>query len=248
MGATEHFTFNMMGALAEQLDAALPYLTPDPLDLAHLEAVKQEPGVYQLRLGGELVYIGKADRDLRSRLGDHRRKISGRLNIALSDMTFTGLYLDGTWIPVGPEEMLIKLHQGRGLLPWNNNGFGNNDPGRERDTSRVGPEHFDSLYPADLQFPLPVSRGTYELPEFLLLVKRLLPYVFRFENQWARHPDYAGRVIDLDGHGFISAEVAFSAISRALPPGWQLTALPGYAILYKESRNYPSAREVWTSA
>lgn len=40
----------------------------------NLDKVPEKGGVYELYSFGELVYIGKADRNLRSRLGDHLRE------------------------------------------------------------------------------------------------------------------------------------------------------------------------------
>lgn len=247
MVATRHFTFDLTGALAEQLDAALPALSPEPLSIEKLEDVNPVPGIYQLYLCGDLVYVGKADRNLRGRLGDHYRKITGRLNIDIADMAFTGLYLEGTWIPVGPEQMLIKRREGRGFKPiWNFNGFGDNDPGKERDTTNFRSDHFDVLYPANLDFVIDtVGQGTYLICELLPLVKRELPYVFRYENQWAKHPDYLGSHASI-GSNPTAVEV-FDALMAALPSGWQITVLPGYVIMYKKIGAYPSARRIFHS-
>jgi hypothetical protein len=243
--ATRHFTFDLTGALAEQLDAALPTLNPEPLSIVKLEDVDTTPGIYQLYLRGELVYVGKADRSLRARLTDHHRKIIGRLNIDIDDLTFTGLYLEGTWIPVGPEQMLIKRREGQGVKPaWNFNGFGINDPGKERDTTNFVSDHFDVLYPADLDFIISaIDQGTYLANELLPVVKRALPYIFRYENQWARHPDYLTSQVRIKSNP-TAAEV-FDALMAALPSGWQITALPGYVIMYKNVRTYPSARHIF---
>jgi hypothetical protein len=246
--ATRHFTFDLTGALAEQLDAALPTLTPEPLSSSQLQSVDPVPGIYQLYLSGDLVYVGKADRSLRARLTDHHRKIIGRLNIDIANMTFTGLYLEGTWIPVGPEQMLIKKRELQGLKPpWNINGFGINDPGKERDTTNFGLDHFDVLYPADLNYSIStVSQGTSLVSELLPIVKRELPYIFRYENQWARHPDYLESDVTLPKSAPTAREV-FEALMTALPSGWQITVLPGYVIMYKSVRSYPGSRDVFRS-
>jgi hypothetical protein len=75
--ATEHFTFDLTGALADQLSARLPELTPEPLTTASLAVADEMPGVYQLYRNGELIYVGKADTSLRGRLLDHHRKLAG---------------------------------------------------------------------------------------------------------------------------------------------------------------------------
>lgn len=250
MPATGHFTFDLMGPLIAQLDASFGGLTPEPLNGANLAALPQGPGVYQLWHAGDRVYVGKADRDLQSRLGDHDRKIGGRLNIALADVTFMALYLEATWIPVGAERGLIDLYDGPGrahLLPWNNNGFGINDPGKERDTTNFRAQHFDVLYPADLNVPIVgLAAGQYPMNELLRTVKTALPWVFRFENQWARHADYLVSTVTIP-HNDPTAEEVFDAVIAGLPTGWQITALPGYTVMYKAHRAYAGARRTWRS-
>jgi hypothetical protein len=246
--ATRHFTFDLTGALAQQLEAALPGLMQAPLTLDALEGVETTPGIYQLYLRSELIYIGKADKSLRGRLSDHHKKISGRLNITIEDMSFTGLYLEGTWIPVGPEQMLINRRKRvTGVEPlWNTNGFGMNDPGKERDTTNFKNDHFDVMYPADLGYAIKsLKEGIYSTDKLLPILKGLLPYLFRYENQWARHPDYLASQVTIPQSSPTATQV-FEAVINALPPGWQITALPGYVIMYKNLRSYPSARQIFT--
>ena len=248
MAATRHFTFDLTGALAQQLEAALPGLTQAPLTLDALEDVDTVPGIYQLYLRAELIYIGKADRNLRARLTDHHRKISGRLNITIEDMSFTGLYLEGTWIPVGPEQMLInkrKLFTGAEPL-WNTNGFGMNDPGSRRDNTFFKEDHFDVMYPANLDYVIEsIEEGVYPTNELLPLLKDALPYVFRYESKSAKHPDYLASQVHIT-QSPLTATQAFDALINALPTGWQITALPGYVIMYKTVQSYQSARRIFT--
>lgn len=248
MVATRHFTFDLTGALAEQLDMALPSLSPESLTMSKLATVEEVPGIYQLYRDNELVYIGKADKNLHDRLTDHYKKINGRLNIDIDDMTFTGLYLEGTWIPVGPEQMLIKRREDQGIRPpWNFNGFGINDPGKERDTTNFRPDHFDVLYPANLDYVIEtVSSGTYLVSDLLPIIKRELPYIFRYENRNAKHRDYLDAQVTVEN--MPTAIEVFNALMDALPSGWQLTALPGYVIMYKQVRSYPSARVIFRSS
>jgi hypothetical protein len=125
-------------------------------------------------------------------------------------------------------------------------GFVINDPGKERDTTNFGPDHFDVLYPANLDFVIStVGQGTYLISELLPIVKRELPYVFRYENQWAKYPDYLTSQVRVESNP-TAAEV-FDALTPALPSDWQITALPGYAIMYKNPRTYPSARRIFGS-
>jgi hypothetical protein len=245
--ALDHFTLNLMRALADQLEEALPNLTPDPLDEAHIVEVEPKPGVYQLYHKGSLVYIGKADKNLRKRLSDHHRKISGRLNISLADMSFTGLYIAEDWVPVAPEKLLIGRHKGSGALPWDKGGFGNNDPGVNRDETVFEAAHFDVQYPANLEFPVSgLTAGVYIVRDLIRAIKGGLPYVFRFENKAAKHPDYLShRAAIPDDEP--SADAALRAVIEALPPGWQITVLPGYVIMYKKRIDAPSARWIYHS-
>lgn len=245
MPPTRHFTFDLTGALAEQLASEIPELHPESLTPYNLTQVEETPGVYQLYWHGELVYIGKADKSLRSRLHDHYRKISGRQNIRVEDVSFTGLYLEGTWIPVGPEQMLIKRYGAEPI--WNTNGFGINDPGKERDTTRFRDSHFDVQFPADLDWRLSwLQPGTYTVRDLIMLAKRELPYLFRFQDKYARHPDYANSYVTIPEGEAITADDLFAAIAKALPRGWQITALPGYVIMYKNYlTRYQSQRRVY---
>jgi hypothetical protein len=248
LSATRQFTFDLTGALAQQLESELPGLVPESLSPGSLLDVSATPGIYQLYLDGEIVYVGKADKNLRARLTDHYRKISGRLNIAIDDVSFTGLYLEGTWIPVGPEQMLINRLQEQGTKPlWNFNGFGINDPGKERDSTNFRPEHFDMIYPANLSYRIDnLEPGEYLVGDLLRIVKQSLPYVFRHENKYANHPDYLTSLATISGDPPEALEV-FESLMEALPAGWQATALPGYVIMYKNRRSYPSARRVFLS-
>lgn len=246
MPATQRFTFDLTGALAEQLQAWLPELTPEPLTPDALAAVEDAPGVYQLYRHGELVYVGKADATLRGRLYDHYRKLGGREGISVDQVAFTGLYLEGTWIPVGPEQMLIKRF---GKEPiWNTNGFGINDPGKERDTTRYRPGHFDVLFPANLNITLPsVHAGAHSVRDIILTMKRDLPYVFRFEGgPYAKHDDYKSSWVAVPTGPPPTADQLFIAIAQALSDKWQIVALPGYVVMYKNHpTNYQSARKVY---
>jgi hypothetical protein len=244
--ATKHFTFDLTGALSAQLYDAVRLLTRAPLTPTALDKVDSLPGIYQLYLHDALVYIGKADNDLRGRLYDHHRKISGRLNIFATDMSFTGLYLEGTWIPVGPEKMLVNRYKADGSeVPWFGHGFGMNDPGKERDTTVFKAEHFDAQYPIDLDFVVPLAPGSQPVNKILPMIKEGLPYFFRFENKLAKHPDYLVSRMTVPAGGLKAAQL-FDILVRSLPAGWQVTALPGYVIMYKEIRNYRSATRIFT--
>ncbi|MEW1830640.1 Eco29kI family restriction endonuclease [Streptomyces sp. NPDC088196] len=240
------FKLSITKALGDQLAAALEDLTPAPLTAENIQALRPLPGVYQLHKNDELVYVGKAERSLPRRIEKHFRKISGRTNITLSEMSFTCLYVDEDFGAVAPERLLINKHRGQGEVPWNYNGFGNNDPGKRRDTTEVDAAHFDRAHPIDLEFKLAqllsdaAGDSDVSLASLLAAAKTSLPYVFRYESsavfdeiQVPRPPEE------------ITADEVLRLAASHLPTPWQITALPGYVIMYRKAEEYPSARRYY---
>ncbi|MEU8473490.1 Eco29kI family restriction endonuclease [Streptomyces hygroscopicus] len=244
------FKLSITKALGDQLAYALKDLTPAPLTLENIRSLRPQPGVYQLYLHSDLVYVGKADRSLPQRIEKHFRKISGRTNIDIRDMGFKCLYVDEDFGAVAPERLLINEHRKQGQVPWNYNGFGNNDPGKRRDMTEVDDDHFDRHYPIDLYYEcteLPHEAATLDgsltLTALLQSVKQQLPYVFRYES--SKHfDDIYISVPELPA----SAHDLLSLISESLPLGWQITALPGYVIMYPKVEDYPSGWRYYRGA
>jgi len=86
-------------------------------------------GVYALYRKQSLVYAGKAlQTTLRRRLGDHTRKIAGRKNIRLKEMTCRFLLIESDWFVRAGEHALIESYE----PDWNLSGFGSHAPGRGR--------------------------------------------------------------------------------------------------------------------
>jgi hypothetical protein len=128
------------------------------------------------------VYVGKASRSLPARLRDHERKLSGRTGLSLATVSFICLYVDEDLEAASPETLLIKKYRHMGGPPWNTNGFGNKDPGRRRDTSEIAADHFDALYPINLNATVELTPGAWRVEELLAEVKRKLPYNLRYER------------------------------------------------------------------
>lgn len=230
------FTLSITKALGDQLAAALDGLDRAPLAEENIARLKEKPGVYQLYLNGEFVYVGKADRSLPVRLRNHLRKISGRRNISLDEMAFSCLYVAEDFSALAPEQLLITHHKGMGNIPWNNNGFGNKDPGRQRD--HTIPNRFDVKFPIDLDRPVGgLSPGETTLHEFLEAIKAALPYNFRYGSS-AEFKTHSVHVPTDE----MTADQVFQLVSAAIPATWQITALKGYVIMYDDSPNtYGSA-------
>jgi hypothetical protein len=248
---TSEFRLSITKALSDQLAAEIALLKPVPLTAENVANVEARGGVYQLFRDGALVYIGKADRSVADRLRTHRRKIQGRVGLDLDEMSFVALYVDEDLSAVAPERLLIGKHRGKGESPWNYNGFGNKDPGRQRDTSLVKPKHFDALFPTDVDFECAwLVAGTYRLVDLLASLKANLPFNFRYEGNTdpveAQPSVYRVLEIVIDSSRPRLSTV-LSAISESLPD-WQITALPGYSIMYREQKTYLSALAMYRTA
>ncbi|GAA1228007.1 GIY-YIG nuclease family protein [Rhodoglobus aureus] len=245
MPGVADFKLSITKALGDQLAEAFIALDAIPFTRAHLtDAVADRGGVYQIYLDGSLVYIGKADRQLQKRLLNHLTKFEGRLNISLEALAFTAIYVDEDMSAVAPETLLIKKHRATGEAMWNFNGFGNKDPGRERDTSSITADHFDRLYPINLQYEVPMSPGRLHLDDYLVQLKRALPFNFRYQSTGKPASSSKASPLLVDVPAGLTATRAFEIAASALPD-WQLTALPGYAIFYKETREYAHAIRVY---
>ncbi|MEU6442470.1 helix-turn-helix domain-containing protein [Streptomyces sp. NPDC047046] len=229
-----------------RLARALDEQVPLPLTEAHLRKVLGRPGIYQLLRGGpsqpkERMYVGKADRSLPRRLDFARLRILGRKYISLDDMYFTYVYIEDDLSAVAPGNLVIKhLQEECGVsLLWNQNGFGINDPGRQRDQAQLKPHHFDVAHPIDLDWALRHDghRQLLSPRDFAAYIRAELPYAFRHVVEPAQAEEVSLEV----PQGPLSADTAFRLLARNLGESWQITALKGHVILYKEQVEYPNA-------
>ncbi len=161
------FTLDMKAVLDTEIQAHFSHLVPVPLAPDSLEELRTsedsgagiQKGLYHLYHRDELVYVGKADDSLHSRLLQHFRKISARNNIETENMSFRCLYLDSNWCALSQESSLIEDAQKEGLATWNNSGFGLHDPGRKRDRTGIKEGHFDRMYPINPDHELGAQDG-----------------------------------------------------------------------------------------
>jgi len=238
------FRLSITRALGDQLAESLNELKPAALNLANIAALAPRPGVYQLYEDDHFVYVGKADKSLPVRLAEHFTKVSGRLSVGR--MTFACLYVEEDLHAVAPEKLLIARYKGRGQAPWNNNGFGNNDPGKERDTTDFYKKkhHFDVLHPVNLDWVCDkIIPGPYSATQLLKALKDALPYVFRYQQD----PLHENVTVDVFSRR-PTADELFQSLGLAIAsidPAWQITALPGYVIMYPKKGPYPSARRTY---
>lgn len=201
--------------------------------------------MYQLFLDATLVYIGKTDAEagLNKRLSRHYSKIQQRQNLEPSRISFKAVRVY-VFTAVDLEAQLIKFYNATSAVEWNQSGFGSNDPGRQRDTTRYKEGHFDLAYPIDIDRELGLVIGS-NVPAYEILnaIKQRVPYTFRFElaGRGARraHADLEKPIqIDVVALAPLTARAVLKEVVRQLPAGWQATKLPSTLILYKERRAY----------
>jgi hypothetical protein len=233
------FEFDLSDALLARLVEIFDSLPGAPLAPAGVDELPEAQGVYQLLLGDQVVYIGKTDAEagLRNRLGRHARSIQHRTNLDTANVTFKAVRVF-VFTAMDLETQLIRHY---GSPAWNFSGFGSNDPGRNRDKTKLKPEGFDATYPIDIDRPLDM-----EFPEgstaaqIVTRLKSELPYTLRFElREGSRriHPDFEAAQVTLPAAPR-TVRTLVEAVIQALPAGWQATALPSRVIIYREATDY----------
>lgn len=252
MKAYTEFEFDLPGALLARLIEVLDGLDTAPLNAENLREVPEEQGVYQLLLDGRLVYVGKTDAEagLHKRLTRHARKIMHRVGLDPARVSFKAVRIF-VFTAVDLESDLIRHYGGVRAIDWNGSGFGSNDPGRERDTTKVDPKNYDAKFPIDIDRELAFAIDDDETAASALArLKDALPYTFRYQGSGGRsrapHADFEGTTLTVLS-GPMTPRSVIRYIVAALPQGWQATALPGYIILYKEERDYPHAEVIAAS-
>jgi hypothetical protein len=232
------FELDIVAALTHLLTTAFDTLEPGLLNDEHISQVPATPGVYQLYLSGIRVYVGKAGQ-LRGRLRQHGRKISGRQNVQLGEVAFTCLSMSAN-IHAVSESSLIASYQS----PWNANGFGNHDPGRNREETNKPPDGFDALFPVRTDWPCDdIAEGTWNCWNLLRTMKKSLPFLLRYQGGRKGHADYTSSEVHVP-HTGMPVERLLRLIAENLP-GWQATKFPSHFILYKEQHTYEHGTVVW---
>lgn len=248
--ASDHFILSVTEAMRTQLSRLMDGLDPDPLSEDAVDRLERLPGVYELlQSDGDdrrIVYVGKADL-LPERLKEHIWKIESRENISLSDMSFVCAYVAKDLNAIAPEKMLIGHRRRVGDATWNGgDGFGPHDPGRKRDTQ--DPPPWDVRHPIRTNVPVGIAPGDYDLLDFLWKLKEALPFVFRFQRENKRQgsgdPDYVNLKVTVPREGMTALDL-LALPALVLPRGWRVTVLPGYAIMYKDSKSSPVTLHVF---
>jgi hypothetical protein len=239
----QEFEFDLPEALLTSIIIAFDNMEGATLSREHVSKIPEAQGVYQLIVGGKIVYIGKTDSEagLSGRLTRHAWTIQHRSNLKVADVSFKAIRIF-VFTALDLETQLIKHYKGQSSVSWNNSGFGSNDPGRNRDKTRANSKSFDVLYPIDLNEKVSLElSGRTSVVSALQALRQALPYTLRVESSGI-HPDFDGVTVTLS-KAPISTHKLLTMIVEALPKGWQATALAGRIILYKEREDdYPAGR------
>jgi hypothetical protein len=236
------FEFDLPGALLISLIDTFDSMEGAPLVPDNVASLPDEQGVYQLLHEGRVVYVGKTDAEagLRRRLGRHAFTIQHRSNLDASAICFKAIRVF-VFTAIDLETQLIRHYGRKSRLAWNNSGFGSNDPGRERDTTKLSPNGFDALFPVDLDRILNMSLDApLSVAQALDRLRQIVPYKIRAQSdpqlERKTHPDFDAEITQLPDA--LTARSLLRAAAASLPPGWQVTLLPGRVILYQEDRPY----------
>jgi hypothetical protein len=239
----DEFEIDVEAILRDQLPRFLSATDAAPLTAAHVAALPERAkGAYVLLFDGAPVYAGKTDtrHGFRDRLHRHSWTVQGRIGLDPSKMAFKAVRIM-VFSAFDVEAILIAEMKktDAGALPWNNSGFGSNDPGKNRDGQQ--PADFDRWYPVDIDFPIDgLPAGQVTLAELLRVVKGKSPYLIRN----APLPEDI-RVSGVPETATIRQLLGMAI--GALPAGWQVTVLHGRIIIYQETRDYPHKLEVMRS-
>lgn len=256
----DEFEINIEKVLRSDLPVHFESVTPAPLNKENIALLPERAkGAYLLHLDGSQVYAGKTDtrHGFRDRLDRHFNTVQHRKGLDATLMSFKAVRImvfnsfDVEAILIG--ELRKKLS---GSLPWNDSGFGSNDPGHRREGGE--PADFDKEHPIDIDLfldPSPLPPGRYNLRDALIIFKNYLPYTLRYEtdlrpdgkpDHWRKgHVDQRSAYIDIND-GPITTRMFINISLSALPVGWKSWVFPDRVILYKENATWPFALEVIT--
>jgi Uri superfamily endonuclease len=228
--------FDLPSALLRRLVEVFGEMDSAELLPEIVSGIPDEQGVYLLEHLGATVYVGKTDgaSGLRQRLTRHCASIQHRRGLDPAAVHFKAIRIY-VFTVVDLETELIKEFSG---AEWNNSGFGSNDPGRERDTTKLKEDGFDAKFPIDIDRPLDLALPANQVAAADLLdaLKEHVPYVLRFE----RHADLRAANVQIPPTAN-TARLVIESIIKQLPAGWQATALAGRIIMYRENRAYETS-------
>ena len=258
----DEFEIDIEKVLRADLPTHFASIAPASLTAANVALVPERAkGAYMLFMDGVPVYAGKTDtrHGFRDRLARHHDTVRHRRDLDPARMAFKAVRIL-VFSNFDAEAILIAETRRvtAGSLPWNDSGFGSNDPGHRREGQE--PALFDQQHPVDIDLPLdpaPVSPGPANLRDVLVRLKVSLPYTLRYETDLKPngkpsgyregHADQRAATVQIPTGPLTTRALLILALA-ALPAGWAATVFPDRVILYKEPTPWPYALERLTKA
>lgn len=236
------------------LPGVLTDMASAPLIADHVNALPaRAKGAYVLFHDDLAVYAGKTDttHGFRQRLGKHSNTIKDRKGLDPAKVSFKAIRVL-VFSNFDVEAILIRelRRLDSNALKWNDSGFGSNDPGRNREKGE--PADFDKAHPIDIDLPIDLAPGDYEVLDLLLKLKAMLPYTLRFQadnpKQWRNgHADYrAAPDVTIPDDQPVTVRFCVTLVLSVLPAGWRATVFPDRVILYQETEIWEYALEYIT--
>lgn len=234
--------FDLPTALLEQVVAMFERMGAANLSPDDTALIPNAQGVYQLFHFGKLVYVGKTDAQagLKARLSRHSWNIKSRHNLEVQEMTFKAIQVF-VFSAMDLETALISHYRKeRRPAVWNGSGFGNNDPGRRRDTTALKEDGFDALYPINVDLELLAAwEPSSSALRALQILNGTVPYTIRHEKTDEAIAELSSASVKMSTQP-TTVRRAVTDICSALPAGWQATRLSGRVIMYREAKDdYP---------
>lgn len=143
------FRFEFGPAILAQVLEKISSLPISSLTDVATESAAIYPGFYQLFRKGESVYVGRTIRPVGQRLGEHSRKLRGR--VPLAEMGARFLFVEDLSLVGLSEDAMIAYFHPLGLDSWGKMGFGSKATGFGRAGQESG---WHDAFPADLMIPI----------------------------------------------------------------------------------------------
>lgn len=216
------FRFEFGPAILAQVLEKISSLPISLLTDVAKESAAVYPGFYQLFRSGKSVYVGRTIRPVGQRLGEHARKLRGR--VPLSEMGARFLFVEDLSLVGLSEDAMIAYFHPLGLDPWGKMGFGSKATG----FGRAGQESdWHDAFHADLSIMVQAGHAQPRtLRQLVVSIAKGAPLVLSIPRQLVArfdedHPDVF--VVYPHVHPFTEW---IADIETRLASGWRVDRKP----------------------
>jgi len=244
------FELDLPRTLAQQISETMSSMEPASLLTADLNAIpNSKKGVYFLedysdqRKNRKVVYVGKADgkEGLQQRLKSHQKRIQMRENLDATQIYFKAIHIY-VFQPRDVEDHLIVSFQSSDTAEWNKNGFGTNDPGKNRDQTELKDNHYDRIHSIDLNASMPFQiLSGKSVIDTVKEWAEVCPWTFRNISQLSTAPNWKRNVNCSTPDEFLSE------LEEHLEPGSRIIAHPGRLYVPEHDREVNVFKRIYGS-